>query len=131
MIPADEALALIHSGQRVYIGSGCGVPTPLLEALVARAPDLRDVDIFHMRIAGDDPTAAPECDGAFRHYALFVGPNVRRAINEGRGDRTRRPSVAGHERGAARRLVTDRSSWSLAGVLHRGYTKSAQDCSGQ
>jgi 4-hydroxybutyrate CoA-transferase len=88
MIPADEALALVHSGQRVYIGSGCGVPTLLLEALVGRAPTLRDVEIIHMLTAGDDPTTAPEYCGAFRHNALFVGPNVRRAVNEGRADFT-------------------------------------------
>jgi acetyl-CoA hydrolase len=84
----EEALALVHSGERVYIGGGCGVPTPLLEALVSRAPTLRDVEIIHILTAGDDPTAAPECIGAFRHNALFVGPNLRRAVNEGRADFT-------------------------------------------
>ena len=88
MIAADEALALVESGQRVYIGGGCGVPSPLLDALVARAPDLHDIEIIHMLTAGDDPTAAPEYSGSFRHNALFVGSNVRRAVNEGRADFT-------------------------------------------
>jgi acetyl-CoA hydrolase len=88
MMTADEALALIQSGQRVYIGGGCGVPTPLLEALVERAPTLRNVEIIHMLTAGDDPTTAPEYGDAFRHNALFVGPNVRRAVQEGRADFT-------------------------------------------
>ena len=51
MIAADEALTLVQSGQRVYIGGGCGVPTPLLDALVARAPVLHDVEIIHTLIA--------------------------------------------------------------------------------
>jgi len=88
MISAEQALALVQSGQRIYIGGGCGVPSPLLDALVARAPDLRDIEIIHMLTAGDDPTAAPEYSGAFRHNALFVGSNVRRAVNEGRADFT-------------------------------------------
>jgi 4-hydroxybutyrate CoA-transferase len=88
MMTTDEALALVQSGQRVYIGGGCGVPTPLLEALVKRAPLLRKIEIIHMLTAGDDPTAAPEYGDAFRHNALFIGPNVRRAVQEGRADFT-------------------------------------------
>jgi acetyl-CoA hydrolase len=64
------------------------VPSPLLDALVARAPDLHDIEVIHMLTAGDDPTAAPEYSGSFRHNALFVGSNVRRAVNEGRADFT-------------------------------------------
>ncbi len=88
MIAADKALTLVQSGQRVYIGGGCGVPTPLLDALVARAPELHDVEIIHILTAGDDPTTAQEHTSAFRHNALFVGSNVRRAVNEGRADFT-------------------------------------------
>jgi len=88
MMTADQALALVQSGQRVYIGGGCGVPTPLLDALVRRAPTLRNVEIIHMLTAGDDPTTAPEYGEAFRHNALFIGPNVRRAVQEGRADFT-------------------------------------------
>jgi acetyl-CoA hydrolase len=87
MSPAD-ALTLVHSGQRVYIGGGCGVPTTLLNALVEAAPQLRDVEILHMLTAGDDPTASPEYAEAFRHNALFIGSNVRRAVQEGRADFT-------------------------------------------
>ena len=88
MMSPDVALGLVNSGQRVYIGGGCGVPTALLEALVARAPELHHVEIIHMLTAGDDPTAAPEHSDAFRHNALFIGSNVRRAVHEGRADFT-------------------------------------------
>jgi acetyl-CoA hydrolase len=88
LMSPDSALALVQSGQRVYIGGGCGVPTALLEALVARAPELHNVEIIHMLTAGDDPTTAPEYGDAFRHNALFIGSNVRRAVREGRADFT-------------------------------------------
>jgi 4-hydroxybutyrate CoA-transferase len=88
MMTADEALAFVRSGQRVYIGGGCGVPTPLLEALVSRASTLQNVEIIHMLTAGDDPTAAPEYSDAFHHNALFIGPNIRCAVQEGRADFT-------------------------------------------
>jgi acetyl-CoA hydrolase len=87
MAPAD-ALALVHSGQRVYIGGGCGVPTTLLNALVERAPTLRDVEVLHMLTAGDDPTTSADLSGSFRHNALFIGSNVRHAVQEGRADFT-------------------------------------------
>ncbi len=86
--PPTDALKLVHSGQRVYIGGGCGVPTTLLDALVERAPALRDVEILHMLTAGDDPTTSPELAGSFRHNALFIGANVRRAVHENRADFT-------------------------------------------
>jgi 4-hydroxybutyrate CoA-transferase len=88
VLSPDAALALVQSGQRVYIGGGCGVPTALLEALVACAPALHNVEIIHMLTAGDDPTASPEYGDAFRHNALFIGSNVRRAVQEGRADFT-------------------------------------------
>src|SRR5512133_391153 len=88
LMNAEQALALVQSGQRIYIGGGCGVPTPLLDALVRRAPTLRDIEIIHMLTAGDDPSAAAEYGDAFRHNALFIGPNLRRAVQEGRADFT-------------------------------------------
>lgn len=88
MVSADEALDLVQSDTRIYIGGGCGVPAPLLQALVERAPVLRDVEIIHMLTAGDDPTTAPELQGSFRHNALFIGGNTRLAVNEGRADFT-------------------------------------------
>lgn len=88
LMSADAALDLVQSGQRMYIGGGCGVPTPLLDKLLARASTLRDVEIIHLLTAGDDPTTGPEYRASFRHNALFVGPNVRRAVQEGRADFT-------------------------------------------
>jgi acyl-CoA hydrolase len=54
--------------------------------LVARAPDLRQVSLVHLHIEGPGPHLAPEMAPHFRHTALFIGPNARRAVNEGRAD---------------------------------------------
>lgn len=88
VVTADEAVASIRSGQRVYIGGGCGVPTPLLNALISHADSLRDVEIIHMLTAGEDPTTAPEYRRSFRHNAVFIGHNTRAAVQEGRADFT-------------------------------------------
>jgi len=85
---ADEALACVQSGMRVYIQPGCAEPETLVEALMRRAPDVLDVEVVHMLTMGAAPYVAPEMAGHFRHKAVFIGSNVRQAINEGRADYT-------------------------------------------
>jgi 4-hydroxybutyrate CoA-transferase len=85
---ADEALSFVKSGMRVYIQPGCAEPEVLVEALLRRAPEVRDVEIVHMMTMGVAPYVAPEMAGHFRHNAMFIGPNVREAINDGRADYT-------------------------------------------
>jgi 4-hydroxybutyrate CoA-transferase len=85
---ADEALRLVESGMRVYIQPGCAEPEALVEALMRRAPAVRNVEIVHMMTMGVAPYVAPEMAGHFRHNAVFIGANVRQAINEGRADYT-------------------------------------------
>jgi len=85
---ADEALECVQSGMRVYIQPGCAEPETLVEALMRRGPRLRDVEIVHMMTMGCAPYVAPEMEGHFRHNAMFIGGNVREAINDGRADYT-------------------------------------------
>jgi 4-hydroxybutyrate CoA-transferase len=85
---ADEALRYVESGMRVYIQPGCAEPETLVEALMRRAPFVQDVEIVHMMTMGAAPYVAPEMAGHFRHNAMFIGSNVRQAINEGRADYT-------------------------------------------
>ena len=88
MNTADAALGCVKSGMRVYIQPGCAEPEALVEALIRRAPDLFDVEIVHMMTMGCAPYVAPEMAGHFRHKAMFIGANVREAINDGRADYT-------------------------------------------
>jgi acyl-CoA hydrolase len=85
---ANEALRCVQSGMRVYIQPGCAEPETLVEALIQRAPHVQDVEIVHMMTMGKAPYVAPEMAGHFRHNAVFIGGNVRDAINEGRADYT-------------------------------------------
>lgn len=84
----DEALRCVKSGMRVYIQPGCAEPETLVEALIRRAPEVQDVEIVHMMTMGCAPYVAPEMAGHFRHNAVFIGANVREAINDGRADYT-------------------------------------------
>ncbi len=85
---ADAALQCVKSGMRVYIQPGCAEPETLVEALMRRGPHVHDVEIVHMMTMGCAPYVSPEMAGHFRHNAMFIGRNVRDAINEGRADYT-------------------------------------------
>lgn len=89
IVSPEEAIAQgVKSGDRVATGHACGEPQALMEALVAAAPNLKNVEIIHMVAMGPAKYAAPEYEGIFRHNALFVGAGVRKAIAEGRADYT-------------------------------------------
>src|SRR6202162_1155204 len=85
---AEEALLCVQSGMRVDIQPGCAEPETLVEALMRRAPYVEDVEIVHMMTMGAAPYVAREMVGHFRHNAMFIGGNVRAAINDGRADYT-------------------------------------------
>lgn len=85
---AALALKAVNSGARVWIQSGCGTPSVLVDALVARANELRNVEIVHMMTLGTAEYTQPEFEGHFRHRGLFLGPNVRDAVAAGRADYT-------------------------------------------
>ncbi len=87
-VPSREAVQCIQSNMRVYIHPGCAEPEELVEALMARAPFVKNVEIVHLLTVGRADYIAPQMEGHFRHNAMFIGANVRQAINEGRADYT-------------------------------------------
>ena len=86
IVTPDEAVAGIRSGDQVYVHCAAAAPSVLLDALVARAPELEAVGVVHLHIEGPGPHLAPAMATHFRHRALFIGPNARAAVNEGRAD---------------------------------------------
>ena len=85
-VSAEEAVSVIKSGSRVFVHSVAAAPRRLIEAMTARAPEVRVVEIVSLHTEGPAPYAAPELAKSFRVNALFVGANVRRAVEEGRAD---------------------------------------------
>jgi acyl-CoA hydrolase len=86
IVTPAEAVAGIKSGDQLYLQCAAATPSVLLDALVARAPELKDVSVVHLHCEGPGPHLAPEMASHFRHKALFIGPNARAAVNEGRAD---------------------------------------------
>ena len=85
---AAQAVRLVESGQRVTVSGNAGVPRVLLEALCARSGELRQVEFMSLLTLGEAPWADPRHDGSFRTNALFIGENLREAVNAGRADYT-------------------------------------------
>ncbi|HRE49278.1 MAG TPA: acetyl-CoA hydrolase/transferase C-terminal domain-containing protein, partial [Aggregatilineales bacterium] len=84
----ETAVSVVQSGMRVYHSGNCSVPRVLNKALAARAPMLNNVEIVQMLNVGGTEYAAPEMEGHFRINALFIGSEVRLAVNECRADMT-------------------------------------------
>ncbi len=86
IVTPQEAVAGIRSRDQIYVQCAAATPSILLDALVARAPELEAVSVVHLHCEGPGPHLAPEMAPHFRHRALFIGPNARAAVNEGRAD---------------------------------------------
>ncbi len=80
---AAEAVASIRSGQRVFVHGSAATPLALLDALCARADELRGVELIHLHTHG----SAPHGDvPGFRIANLFVGGNLRDRFDRDRID---------------------------------------------
>jgi len=88
ILTAEEAVKRIRPGQRVFIGTACGEPLELVQALAKRAFDLPDTEIVHLLTFGEAPYAHRELAQYFRVNSFFIGENVRGIIQEGLGDYT-------------------------------------------
>jgi acyl-CoA hydrolase len=83
---AEEALAIIQSGNRVFVQGSAQTPTCLLKALSQQAQRLKDVELVFISIYGDIYVDQPEFASHFRINSLFVSTAIRQAVQEGRAD---------------------------------------------
>ncbi len=90
VVPADKAVQVIKSGDRIFLTGNCSVPQTLLNAVVerARANDVERLEIVQVLTIGDAAYVAPEMEGKIRVNTLFISHNVRKAVNDGRADFT-------------------------------------------
>ncbi|MDX2129778.1 MAG: acetyl-CoA hydrolase/transferase C-terminal domain-containing protein [Chloroherpetonaceae bacterium] len=85
-VTASEAVRHIHSNARIFIHTAAATPTVLLQALDERANDLQDLEFIHLHTEGVAPQVKAEYANRFRDSSLFIGSNVRKAVQEGRAD---------------------------------------------
>jgi acyl-CoA hydrolase len=83
---AEEAVKKVKSGDRIHIQGVALTPHILIEALVARAHELRDVVIHHIHTEGAAPYVDEKYADNFKLESFFVGGNVRQATQRGNAD---------------------------------------------
>ncbi|MBK7706943.1 MAG: acetyl-CoA hydrolase/transferase family protein [Acidobacteria bacterium] len=86
IVTAETAVRSIKSQDRVFIQSVAAAPQTLISAMTARAAELEGIEIYHLHTEGDAPYVAPEYKGSFHTNALFIGANVRKAVESGEAD---------------------------------------------
>lgn len=81
----EEVVALVNSGDRVFIQGAAMTPTTLIEGLTQRYNELKDVELLQMHTEGDAPYTQAPYNESFKINSFFVGGNVRSAINSTQG----------------------------------------------
>ncbi len=90
--PEEEIFEHIHPGDRIFIGTACGEPQHLVNALVRYVeskPDaFFDAEVLHVMTLGVAPYTQEKFKYNFRHNSFFIGSNTREAVNRGTADYT-------------------------------------------
>lgn len=85
-VTPEEAVSIIQSNQRIFVHSVAMTPHRLIDAMTARADELRNVELVHIHTEGN----LPYCDSKFRESfhanTFFTGANMRASLNNGTGD---------------------------------------------
>lgn len=85
-VSAEEAIALVKSGDRVFLhGSAC-TPNFLIDELARQSDRLRNVEVVSITVQGNVEIAKPQYKDSFYINSLFVSGPVREAVNSDRGD---------------------------------------------
>ncbi len=81
---AKTAVQVVESGNRVFLSGMLVTPTPLIQALVARGEELRNVELITALAIGPAPYTDPRWVGHFHVRTCFVSAFDRAAVNAGR-----------------------------------------------
>lgn len=83
-VSAEEALASVQRGNRVFIQGSSQTPTALIDALAAQADRLADVECVSITLQG--PVAVAQLPDIFHINSLFVSSAIRPALDAGWAD---------------------------------------------
>lgn len=86
IVTPEQAVSVIQSGNRVFVHSVAQTPHRLIDAMVARSGELRDVELCHIHTEGPLPYLNEQYRGIFKPNAFFIGANMRKQLNQGIGD---------------------------------------------
>ncbi len=81
----DEAVKIIKSGDRIVPGHAASESKLLIDALMKRASELHDVEIWQGVTINNAPYSSPKMKDHFTVNTAFASPGTREAIWENRG----------------------------------------------
>ncbi|KOR36980.1 MULTISPECIES: bifunctional acetyl-CoA hydrolase/transferase family protein/GNAT family N-acetyltransferase [Planktothricoides] len=88
----EKIFSHIHRGDHIFIGTGCGCPQYLVNALTnyvsSHPKELVDTEVLHVWTLDLAPYADEKYQRNFRHNSFFLGKNTRNAVNKGLADYT-------------------------------------------
>ncbi len=91
-VPEERIFGHIHRGDRIFVGTGCGEPQYLIQALIryveSHPTAFYDAEVFHVWTLGLAPYAEERYKSNFRHNSFFISNNTREAVNKGVADYT-------------------------------------------
>jgi acyl-CoA hydrolase/RimJ/RimL family protein N-acetyltransferase len=91
-VPEQDVFANVHPGDHIFVGTGCGEPQYLIQALISYVQThpkaLFDAEILHVWSLGVAPYADERFKDYFRHNSFFIGNSTREAVNRGAADYT-------------------------------------------
>ncbi|MHC4424183.1 MAG: 4-hydroxybutyrate CoA-transferase, partial [Planctomycetota bacterium] len=82
---AAAAMKLVKPGNGIFIGTGCGQPQHLVNALVEHSSGISDAHIVHLLTMGAAPYADEKFREKFKTNSFFIADNIRDALSKGIG----------------------------------------------
>ncbi len=88
----DEIFSHIHAGDKIFIGTGCGEPQYLVQAMVnfisGNPKAFFGIELIHVWTLGTAPYLDDKFRDNFRIDSFFISEGTRNAINRGAADYT-------------------------------------------
>jgi acyl-CoA hydrolase len=88
----EEIFCHIHPGDKIFIGTGCGEPQYLVQAMVnfvsSNPKAFFGIDLIHVWTLGAAPYLDEKFRDNFRIDSFFISEGTRNAINKGAADYT-------------------------------------------
>ena len=81
----EQAVSIVNTGDRVFVHSCAATPVTLVNALLARAGEINNVEIVAISTYGNIEWNHPGVTDSFYLNSLFVSDNVREWANSARG----------------------------------------------
>lgn len=82
----EEAVSLVQSGDRIFVGTACATPRALIQALETGEHYLQDVQMFHFLTDGAASFSEGMPATKFQHKVFFVGTDMREIVKQGKAD---------------------------------------------